>query len=201
MPEPEYDEKQTVKIMNIKPEAVPQQAMSVHAMFDTMSHKLLEKCVQDDWQSVFAIGKKLTHLSLGCGYFALAVTLKKLCWSLVPNLNVSQARKYILRTIWSLTRAKREQDVRYLIHRHPEQHKINKHDGTATHLVKLHNFDLDAIVPPELEWTSFAPLALQLISRKDDENTVNPESQSTSFCDHVHQPHIKLADTSMIVGQ
>ncbi len=174
-------------------------APAEHSLY-AMANELLEKSVRGDWQSVLSLGRKMTHTTLGHGYFALAVTLKKLYWSLVPHLNEGQARKYVLRTTWSLARAKRENDTRFLIHRDPEQFKLRKQDGKVTQLVKFHNFDPDSVVPPAHELETIVPAAASLILQDDDE-TDKPKPRLTNHHDHLQPPHISLAKVSHLTGK
>ena len=127
-----------------------------HAL-DALAHDLFDRCLHNDWPHVLSLARKLTHLSLGSGYYALAGTLKKLYWSLMPHLNESRARKYVFRILWYLARARRENDNRFLIHRNPNRFKLHKTGETVTHLVKLHNFDPDLILPARHEWETMIP--------------------------------------------
>lgn len=190
---PKRDEKHTPKTEN-KPETTADRESVDHSLY-VMANELLEKSVQNDWQNVLSIGRKMTHVALGYGYFALAVTLKKLYWSLIPSLNESQARKYVLRTMWSLARAKRENDLRLLIHRNPGQYKLRKQGGTVTHLIKFHNFDPDSVVPPAHELEATVPHIAHLISQVDDE-TPQSRLRHTNHHDIMQAPHITLAVVS-----
>ena len=173
---------------------------SVNHFIYAMANELLEKSAQDDWQSVLSLGRKMINMTLGYGYFALAVTLKKLYWSLVPHLNVTQARKYVLRATWSLARAKHENDTRFLIHRDPEQFQLRKQGGTVTHLIRIHNFDPDAVIPPAHELETFSPSAARLMSLVGDENAGKPKTRLTNHHDRIQPPHITLVGVSEAIG-
>lgn len=181
----------------LNPEPVTDGETPVGRSLCVMANDLLEKSVQNDWQSVLTFVRKMTHESLGHGFFALAVTLKKLYWSLVPRLNESQARKYVLRTMWSLARAKRENDCQALIHRDPERYKFRKQGGTVIHLVKFHNFDPDAVIPPAHELTAVAPDAAHLLSQVDGE-TSNVRLRQPNHHDIIQPPHISLPAVSKV---
>ena len=167
-----------------------------HLLF-AMANELLDKSSQNEWQNVLTLTRKMTHTALGYGYFALAVTLKKLYWSLVPQFNESQVRKYVLRAIWSLARAKRENDFRCLIHRNPERYKLRKQGGTVTQLVKFHNFDPDSVVPSAHELAEVAPHIAQLLTQVDNE-TPKPQLQHANHHDILQPPHITLAIVSNV---
>jgi len=167
-----------------------------HSLF-AMANELLDKNSQNEWQKALTLTQKMTHTALSYGYFALAVTLKKLYWSLVPQFNESQVRKYVLRIIWSLARAKRENDPRFLIHRNPERYKLRKQGGTVTQLVKFHNFDPDSVIPPAYELAEVAPHIAQLLIQVNDE-TPKPQLQHANHHDILQPPHITLAIVSNI---
>ena len=170
-----------------------------HSLF-AMANELLNKSSQNEWQNVLALTQKMTHTALGYGYYALAVTLKKLYRSLVPQFNESQVHKYILRTIWSLARAKRENDLHLLIHRHPERYKLRKQGGTVTQLVKFHNFDPDSVVPSAHELAEVAPHIAQLLTQVNDE-TPKPQLQHANHHDILQPPHITLAVVSNVTDK
>ena len=167
-----------------------------HLLF-AMANELLNNSAQNEWQNVLALTRKMTHTALGYGYFALAVTLKKLYWSLVSQFNEPQVRKYVLRTIWSLARAKRENDPRFLIHRNPERYKLRKQGGTVTQLIKFHNFDPDSIIPPAHELAEVAPHIAQLLARAGNEMPKSQLQQANRH-DILQPPHITLAVASNI---
>ena len=170
-----------------------------HSLF-AMANELLNESAQNEWQNILILTRKMTHTALGYGYFALAVTLKKLYWSLVPQLNESQVRKYALRTVWSLARAKRENDFRFLIHRNSERYKLRKQGGTVTQLVKFHNFDPDSVVPPAHELAEVAPHVAQLLTQVNDE-TPKPQLHHANHHDILQPPHITLAIVSNVADK
>lgn len=165
---------------------------TVKHTFDRMANDLFERCLQNDWASVLKIALKMTHTSLGFGYYALAGTLKKLYWSLVPHLDEMRARKYVSRVIWSLARAKRENDDRSLIHRDPDRFRLRKHGETVIRLVRFHNYDPDLLIPANHEWNAVVPDIAPLITSQSGEE---PHGIPPCHSNHhavMQSPHIAL---------
>ena len=175
---------------------------TVKNAFDRMAGELFERCMQNDWPSVLKIALKMTHTSLGFGYFALAGTLKKLYWSLVPHLDETRARKYVSRVIWSLARAKRENDDRFLIHRDPDRFKLRKHGETVIRLVKVHNYDPDLVMPARHEWEAVIPNVAPLIVAQQGQSGEELHGIPPCHTNHhavMQSPHIALINATNTV--
>ena len=94
-----------------------------------LANQILEECLKQDWNRACILADELIHHCFGRGYFALARTIKKLRLALEPEVDEYKTRKYLLRLMWLLARAKREKNHFYLIYNDKKTCLLKKHES------------------------------------------------------------------------
>ena len=93
------------------------------------ANQILEECLKQNWNRACLLADELIHHCFGHGYLALTRTVKKLRWALEPQVDEYKTRKYLLRMMWLLARAKREKNHFYLIYNDKKTCLLKKHES------------------------------------------------------------------------